>query len=142
MAQGMAPTRHFYGMKALLCLVLLAGCVAAAPNDPDQTAVEHTILLLNRNPLQRALFTADADGVEQLEAALASARPAVIPHSNEPMSEHWPFFTREPFAIMATRVRFLSRSVALVDARVKGQPVLLVMKRESGWKVASVRFLK
>jgi hypothetical protein len=128
-------------MKAIVWVALAASCVGWADEATEQIAVEHTILRLNARQSRAAQFTRDADGVEELDAALRG--PAVVPHTDEPMAASWPFIPPGMLPIRCARVRFLTRDVALADATVRGRPVLFVMKKDAGaWLVASVRFLR
>jgi hypothetical protein len=123
-------------MKACVYLGLLFAACGWAGEAADRSAIRQTI--------GSAQFTADADGKSQLEAAMHAPRRDRPP--SEPLSaDYWPFwpsYLEKPWPLEVTSIRFITADVALADARVNHRALLFVLKKEeSGWKIASVRFL-
>jgi hypothetical protein len=114
-----------------------------ADESADRLAIRKTIHSLNLPGPRSALFTADADGRSQLEAAMHEPHRERPP--NEPLSaDYWPFwpaYLEKPWPVETVSVRFITPNVALADCRVRNRPVLIVLRREGpDWKIASIRF--
>lgn len=132
---------------SVICVVVFAAAtVAHADEREDRAAIERAIRALSDDLPGTAqkrdlLFTADAqaefDRLSKLNRQLREK-------SDAPWSE-----VTSP-RIVIQSVRFIARDVALVDATntqygsvilVRRIPMLFVMKKRSGWRIASVRVL-
>ena len=125
-------------MRAIPCILVLFVACAWADEAAERTAIEGAIGVLNDaqpgTSGRSSLFTADADN--ELDRRL------------QPSDRPWSEVTRPRLVIQA--IRFVTAEVALVTAAniqygsttpVRRIPVLLVMKKEGNWRIASLRLL-
>ena len=122
-------------MKLALVAALLASC-ALADEAADRAAIQAVVTALNHGDKPVAeLFTPDADGARELAWLNAPNRT--------PLSG-----VSQPY-LKVRSVRFVTPEVALVDASAdqygslfgRSIPVLLVMRKESRWRISALRIL-
>jgi hypothetical protein len=125
-------------MKAIPCIVAPFVACAWADEAAERTAIEGVIGALNDaqpgTSARSSLFTADAENE--------------LDRRSQPSDRPWSEVTRPRLVIQA--IRFVTPEVALVNAAstqygsttpVRRIPVLLVMKKEANWRIASLRLL-
>ena len=145
--------RHSVWVKTTLCLPLFLATCVLADETADRAAIERTIAGLNELPRRAALFTADANGLSELERLpKAAPDPPTVTISHEPWGEatlHLPGVGIP--RIVGGGIRFITPDVALAEATwiysngtatAQTAPLLLVMKKEGeNWKIAALRVL-
>jgi hypothetical protein len=127
-------------MKTSLPLVaLLLAPYAAADEAADRAAIESIVASLNhRDEPSADLFTTDAKAAGEPARLLDLRRILLAPR--RPWSE-----VSEP-RVAAKSIRLISPEVAMVEAQVSqygimswSAPVILIMKKESRWRIAILR---
>jgi hypothetical protein len=117
--------------------ILLASFAWAADEVGDRAAIEKAVRAM-------APLASDFDGYAELaQLSVVADKPRVV-ISKEPWGEAQVVMPGTPTAASAvvTKIRFMTPTVAVVDAAsVKASLFIVLRKEETGWKIASLRIL-
>ena len=145
--KGFSTTQHFYRMKPILLLPLLAACAAQADPAEDRAAIDKLILALNEPAHRVEFFTKDAhssvdfDRLIDLHSRRAGSMPDVFG-----MEESWTVLTVP--RVVSGPIHFLGRKAATVDGAstidgavtlARRVPLVFLVKKQHGeWRIAAV----
>src|SRR4051812_15833323 len=159
--------RHCAGTRLILVVQVLFASGASADEVADRIAIVHSISTLNESPPHVPLFTEEGNGSVEFER-LRNANPRlfriVAPGQDSTMRTDRPSVTisHEPWGEAtlnspsqlpgdsSRNITFVTSDVALAqgfctfednDGIRQTKVLLFVMKKENGWKIASIRVL-
>ena len=135
-------------MTALPAAALLILCVQAWAQPPAEgSEILRTINALNSTPTNPDLFTTGSDAPATLQRLSTGKRQnsAIFVHALTGGIGHGailPMTSPNPRIVIKT-IRFLSADVAMADTTLisegAAQPLLILLKKDSVWKIASLR---